>query len=121
MSSVPNWLPRARLARDIAILQNLKDDFQYFVNGVNEKISQQKDAIKASFDEYAKGFLLEASSLTWSLRRSKVGQTGGTIEFASFEMDMTGSNFIIPHRRSGPEQVSDKANANLSILHFEWR
>lgn len=106
---------RARLEADIEALDKLRGNFQRFVSEVNVKIAKQRDAIKTAFDRYASGFLIEECSLTWTPRKSRVGQTGEQIEFAAFELDMTGSNFRIPHRRTSPEQVSESQREFIDL------
>lgn len=105
----------ARLQEDQASLLQLRRQFQEFVTGVNKKIARQAEAIKAAFDQYAKGFLLEDCALLWSPQKSRVGQTGELVEYAAFEMDMTGSNFETAHRRTGPEQVSESQREFIDL------
>ena len=106
---------RARLAEDQATLQQLRQHFQAFMTDVNRKIARRSKAIKTSFDQYAKGFLFEDCALSWSPRKTRVGQEGELIEYAAFEMDMTGSNFETTHRRTGPEQVSESQREFIDL------
>jgi hypothetical protein len=105
----------ARLALDIEELSRLKQQYEKLVTGDNEKIAGRKDVIKAAFDQYATGFLLEHCALLWSPQKGRVGQEGGLIDFAAFEMDMTGSDFETPRRRTGPEQVSESQREFIDL------
>ena len=110
---------RARLEQERAQLSDLRRQFQEFISTVNKKIAQQKETVKIAFDQYAEGFLLERCALLWSPQKSRVGQTGELIEYAAFEMDMTGSDFKTPHRRTGPNRYQ-RVSASLLISHSEW-
>ena len=67
------------------------------------------------FADYAGGFLLEAVNLVWSPQRARVGQTGASIEFPAFELDMTGTDFPTPVRRTGPEHVSESQREFIDL------
>jgi hypothetical protein len=104
-----------RLEQDQAELRALRQQFQEFVLVVNEEIAQQKEVIKTAFDQYAEGFLFEDCALLWSPKKSRIGQEGDLMEYAAFEMDMTGSDFQISHRRTGPEQVSESQREFIDL------
>lgn len=106
---------RSRLEVHRETLRGMRADFEEFVGNVNSAIASQKDAIKAEFEKFAKGFLVEECDLVWALRRSRVGETGGTIQFASFELNMTGANFVSAVRRSGPAQVSESQREFIDL------
>ncbi len=105
----------ARLQQDQAELRELREQFHEFVTVVNEQISQQKEVIKTAFDGYAEGFLFEECALLWSPKKSRIGQEGDLMEYAAFEMDMTGSDFKTSHRRTGPEQVSESQREFIDL------
>lgn len=95
---------------------NLKrGEFAAFVSSVNARIAQQKDAIKMAFDGYAKGFLVEDCELAWQPRKSRVGETGELVEFAAFELAMSGASFESSTRRSGPSQVSESQREFIDL------
>lgn len=100
------------LRAELAIKRRL---FAQYVARENRDIAKSKDAIKAAFDQYAEGFLLEQCRLTWSPRRAKIGQTGRSMEFPAFELDMTGADFAGPVRRNGPEEVSESQREFIDL------
>ena len=98
-----------------AELNEKRSDFSDFVSKVNERISEQRGAIKESFDAYAQGFLVEQCELVWQPRKSRVGETGELVEFAAFELAMSGAGFESPTRRSGPAQVSESQREFIDL------
>lgn len=106
---------RGRLEGHREHIQELRESFDLFVQELNRAIAVRKDAIRDEFRKFATGFLIEDCELVWSPRRSKVGETGGTIEFAAFELDMTGANFPSPVRRTGPLQVSESQREFIDL------
>lgn len=96
-------------------LDSKQELFKVFIEKVNREIAKSKEAIKTTFDRYAKGFLLEQCQLVWSLQRARVGQTGESLSFPAFELDMTGVDFPSPVRRSGPEQVSESQREFIDL------
>ncbi|MEU8010386.1 hypothetical protein [Micromonospora parva] len=106
---------RGKVEQQKRELLELRQSFEAFVQEVNQTISLRKGSIKAAFDEFATGFLFEDCSLKWSPRRSKVGQSGGLVEFAAFELDMSGANFVSPVRRDGPQQVSESQREFIDL------
>lgn len=96
-------------------LESLREQFGDFVENVNQDIAVFKDEIKASFDQYAEGFLLEICQLTWSPQKAKIGQTGSPVDFPAFQLDMTGSDFPTPVRRNTPQQVSESQREFIDL------
>lgn len=96
-------------------LTTKRRDFAEFVASVNERIAQQRDAIKQAFDGYAKGFLVEECELAWRPRKSRVGETGELVEFAAFELAMSGASFESATRRTGPAQVSESQREFIDL------
>ncbi|WP_170970151.1 AAA family ATPase [Nocardioides jishulii] len=92
-----------------------RHQFSNFVANVNERIAQQRDAIKTAFDAYAKGFLVEDCELAWQPRKSRVGETGELVEFAAFELAMSGAGFESSTRRTGPTQVSESQREFIDL------
>ena len=70
-------------------------------------MAKQREAIVRVFQTFAEGCLFESCQLRWAPHKSRVGQTGPTVDFPAFEFEMSGSDFPSPVRRSGPEQVSE--------------
>ncbi len=89
--------------------------FAEFIERVKGSLIERAPMIKESFDSYARGFLVEECSLVWSPRKGRVGQTGITIEFAAFELDMASASFRSPVRRTGPEQVSESQREFIDL------
>ncbi len=94
-----------------------RTNFKGFVDSVKRDIVGSAQEIKESFDKYAEGFLLEQCRLTWSSQRDTVGIGGSNIpiEFLAFELEMTGTDFISPVRRSEPEQVSESQREFIDL------
>jgi hypothetical protein len=73
------------------------------------------DQVKGSFDEYAEGFLFEQCRLVWSLQKTTLGQGGEVMEFPAYELEMTGTDFTSPVRRTGPDQVSESQREFIDL------
>jgi len=108
-------LLRDRVEELKAQLASKRELFGEFVEEINREIVKSKEAIKTSFEQYAKGFLLEQCQLTWAPQKAKVGQTGKSFEFPAFVLDMAGADFPSPVRRSGPEQVSESQREFIDL------
>jgi predicted nucleic acid-binding Zn ribbon protein/energy-coupling factor transporter ATP-binding protein EcfA2 len=89
--------------------------FQAFIEEMNRQIVNWSKQVKDQFNAYAEGFLLESCQLVWSPQRAKLGQTGDLISFPAFELEMTGSDFSSPTRRSGPDQVSESQREFIDL------
>ena len=98
---------RSRTDALTAALAKRRDAFGAFVDTQNHAMVSHSSAIMETFAAFAGGFLLETVNLVWAPQRARVGQTGETIQFPSFELDMTGADFPTAVRRSGPEHVSE--------------
>jgi hypothetical protein len=98
---------RGRLDRLRADLDKIRMEFEQLVRKDMKSIAQYRAAVIESFEQFAHGFLFEASQLRWAPHKSKVGQTGPTVDFPAFEVEMSGTDFPSPVRRSGPDQVSE--------------
>lgn len=96
-------------------LNEKRSAFSEFVASVNDRIAQQKDGIKAAFDAYATGFLVEDCELAWQPRKDRVGESGELVEFAAFELAMSGASFGSATRRSGPTQVSESQREFIDL------
>jgi len=98
---------RGRLERLKAELDQERGEFESLVRRDMRTIADHREPIISNFREFAQGFLLEASALRWAPHKSRVGQTGPRVDFPAFEVEMGGSDFPSPVRRSGPDQVSE--------------
>jgi len=106
---------RSRLASMRQRLTRKRNEFSAFVDGESRRLVRRSGAIKASFDRYAEGFLLEQCTLYWSPHRARLGQSGDFIDFPAFELEMTGANFPSAMRRTGPEQVSESQREFIDL------
>jgi peptidoglycan hydrolase CwlO-like protein len=88
-----------------------------FIEGVNLDIARQKEGIQTTFEQFAEGFLLDACTLIWSPHKTRVGQTGEQIEYPNFEVEMGGTDFPSPVRRSGPDQVSESQREFIDLAY----
>lgn len=89
--------------------------FREFVEELNLQVATQSEAVKSVFDRYAEGFLVEVCNLIWSTKKARLGQTGEPFDFPAFELEMTGTNFQTPVRRSGPEEVSESQREFIDL------
>ncbi len=96
-------------------LTQRQEEFSSFVQGENRKINHFSESIKASFGEYASGFLIEECELTWAPYSARVGQTGEAVSFPAFGLEMTGADFVGATRRSSPDQVSESQREFIDL------
>lgn len=89
--------------------------FQEFLQSVQRDLVGGSQAICEAFEEYAMGFLLEDCALRWGSHRDRLGQTGQLMDFPAFELDMAGTDFESPVRRSGPDQVSESQREFIDL------
>lgn len=106
---------RSRVEKLRSDLIEKRQEFRAFVDKVSRTMVAQSDDIKESFEHYAKGFLLEQCDLVWSPRKARVGQTGEPVEYPAFELDLAGTDFPSPVRRTGPEQVSESQREFIDL------
>jgi AAA domain len=91
--------------------------FQEFVEAKTKSLQKISAQLKAIFDGYASGFLLEQIALTWAPVQERLGVYTGNpfIEFPAFRLDVTGSDFTEPVRRAGPGQVSESQREFIDL------
>lgn len=106
---------RRRLEANRLELDDKLAAFRKFVANENKSIQRSSEKIKAAFNNFATGFLLEDCSLIWAPYSSRVGQTGEPMLFPAFGLQMTGSNFSSPTRREGPDQVSESQREFIDL------
>jgi hypothetical protein len=106
---------RGRLESMRRELSLKREEFGSFVDVVNQELVKHSEGIKAAFDRYAEGFLLEQCKLVWSPRKATLGQGGDSFNFPAFEFDMTGADFPSPVRRTGPDQVSESQREFIDL------
>lgn len=81
---------------------------------LNARVLEKADAIKAAFARYAGDFLFETVALKWSPQMRRIGQLQ-KFETASFELDMSGTDFSQAQRREGPEAVSESQREFIDL------
>jgi DNA repair exonuclease SbcCD ATPase subunit len=106
---------RARVTADRELLASKRLAFRAWVEEKSRTVTKMADAIQVSFSEYAAQFLYEKSTLVWAPRKSMVGQTGEQITFPAFELDLSGTDFLAPSRREGPDQVSESQREFIDL------
>jgi hypothetical protein len=106
---------RAGLERQKAELTKRRSAFAQFISGVMRDIAQRKDQIQQAFSTYAEGFLLEDCNLIWTIQKARMGETGRQIEYPGFALDVSGSTFPSPVRRSGPQEVSESQREFIDL------
>jgi hypothetical protein len=106
---------RARLELMKRELERQRDTFARFVDRVIKEIREQRAAVQESFENFAEGFLLEDINLNWEPQKDRVGETGRMIDFPAYQLDMSGSDFPSPVRRSGPDQVSESQREFIDL------
>lgn len=106
---------RGRLETLKSHLEALRSKFEDLVRRDMRTIARQREQVTEQFEAFAAGFLLEDCDLRWSPHRARVGQTGPSVDFPGFELDMSGSDFPSPVRRSEPEQVSESQREFIDL------
>ena len=96
-------------------LSDLREAFRSFVEENTMNVVNASERVEQAFAEYAQGFLEEEVSITRSSHRARVGQGGQTIEFPSYALDMTGSDFLDKVRRAGPSDVSESQREFIDL------
>jgi hypothetical protein len=96
-------------------LDDQRQSFGRFLEKENRRMASQAAAVTEAFNHYAQGFLFEACELVWTSKSDTVGQEGPKVPYQAFEVDLTGSDFPSPVRRSGPEQVSESQREFIDL------
>ena len=96
-------------------LRGLRAAFRAFVEENTMNVVNASARVEQAFAEYAQGFLEEEVTITRSSHRARVGQGGQTIEFPSYALDMTGSDFPDKVRRTGPSDVSESQREFIDL------
>lgn len=97
---------RSQLETMTSELEEERAAFRQFVEQCSEQLLSSSEAIVDTFSELAGSFLSERVLLTWRSRAERIGQGGEAIPFPVFELNMSGSDFLEPTRRAGPDDVS---------------
>ena len=96
-------------------LRNRRESFATFIEEVKELIIDHAPQISETFEDYAREFLFEDCNLRWSPVAQRVGQTGPTVDFPVFELDLTSASHRSPVRRSGPDEVSESQREFIDL------
>lgn len=96
-------------------LKERREAFTVFIGEVRESIVKHAPQIREVFVGYAGEFLLEDCDLRWSVRARRVGQTGPTVKFPVFELDLASASHQSPVRRSGPDEVSESQREFIDL------
>lgn len=113
---------RSELANLRGRLETLKTElaaeragFAEFVGDCSAALLASSEGIVASFERFAREFLSERVSMSWTMRPAPVGQGGEAIPFPAFELNMTGSDFADTVRRAGPGDVSESQREFIDL------
>ncbi|WP_273435882.1 hypothetical protein [Pseudodesulfovibrio aespoeensis] len=97
-------------------MATMREKFSFLVETWKNSLYKHVDSIQKSFDGYAKEFLFETCTLSWSPQFSKLGQLQQKeIEYPAFALDMTGADFPEASRRSGPDEVSESQREFIDL------
>jgi energy-coupling factor transporter ATP-binding protein EcfA2 len=108
-------LMRAQLEEMKRDLTNRRNRFARFVKRTSGSILDHADDVRDVFEAYAQDFLLEDCRLLWNPHKTRIGETGASIPFPAFELEIGGSDFDSPVRRTGPEQVSESQREFIDL------
>ena len=104
----------AKIAKDRVELEVLNGIFSVDTERFNAVVLKRAEEIKAAFSQYAQDFLFEEVALKWAPQTRPLGQLN-TIEMASFDLDMGGTDFGLVHRRDGPSAVSESQREFIDL------
>ena len=96
-------------------LNDMRASFRSFVEENTTMVVNASKLVEEAFSEYAQGFLEEEVSITRSSHKARVGQGGQVIEFPTYALDMTGSDFLDKVRRTGPSDVSESQREFIDL------
>ena len=96
-------------------LDEERSAFRDFVEECSDQLLSSSEAIVDTFSELAGGFLSECVLLTWRSHPERIGQGGEAIPFPVFELNMSGSDFLDPIRRTGPDDVSESQREFIDL------
>jgi hypothetical protein len=89
--------------------------FKKFIREQSHSLVVKAADIQSCFNRHAKEFLFDDCGLTWAPQRTSLGQGGETIDFPNFQVELGGTDFPSPVRRSGPEQVSESQREFIDL------
>ncbi len=121
----PEEEKQAKAREDLsAIKDKIKDDRRDLevlaerltesTNALNDLTESKSDAIRTAFARYAGDFLYERAELKWKPQMRRIGQLQRFMT-ASFELEMSGTDFQDAQRRTGPEAVSESQREFIDL------
>ncbi|MDO5506327.1 MAG: hypothetical protein Q4F49_08595 [Pseudoxanthomonas suwonensis] len=105
---------KEKIGDDKRKLEGLANALTETTERLNARVLEKADAIKAAFARYAGDFLFETVALKWSPQMRRIGQLQ-KFETASFELDMSGTDFSQAQRREGPGAVSESQREFIDL------
>lgn len=105
---------KEKISDDKRKLEGLANALTTTTQLLNAQVLEKADAIKAAFARYAGDFLFETVALKWSPQMRRIGQLQ-KFETASFELDMSGTDFSQAQRREGPGAVSESQREFIDL------
>lgn len=105
---------KSKIATDKRSLESLGEQLSDETKALNTQIQLVSEEIKSAFGRYAGDFLFETAILKWSPQMRRIGQLN-KFETASFDLDMSGTDFTGVQRRSGPEAVSESQREFIDL------
>ena len=106
---------RGRLETMKEELSAERSAFGSFVERCTKQLLSSSEDVVSAFSGFARSFMSEEISLTWTSRRAAVGQGGEAIPFPVFELNMSGSDFLGTVRRAGPDDVSESQREFIDL------
>ena len=106
---------RGRLSVLKRELTDMRQSFNQVISQATATVAHEALAVKSFFDNYAREFLSEECSLSWSPRREQLGQTGPRFDFPAFDLDLGGSDFSTVLRRRDPDDVSESQREFIDL------
>lgn len=96
-------------------LKEAAGDFEAFVSERGAQILQAADALKLSFERYARSFLLDEGELAWAPRQEKIGQSQYSVAFPAYELRLRRNDGGNVSMRSGPGDVSESQKEFIDL------
>ena len=93
----------------------MRESFAGIVTQANATVIEKAELVQGSFEDYAKDFLFEDCSLTWSPQRAQLGEGGQRYDFPAFGLELGGSDFSRTVRRHGPDEVSESQRQFIDL------
>lgn len=96
-------------------LSDMRASFDHVIAQATGTVAREAFEVKSFFEDYAREFLFEECSLSWSPRGEQLGQTGPRFDFPAFDLDLGGSDFSTVLRRRDPGDVSESQREFIDL------